>query len=187
MKRVQVLDTPICGLRRIVSLPLGDHRGHLTRIFCTEELKEVGWNTPVAQANITLTQRQGTVRGMHFQYPPHCETKLVRCLHGRVWDVVVDIRRGSPTFLQWHAEVLSAGNFTALLIPQGCAHGFQTLTNDAEMLYFHSAVHEPAHEGGVPALDPHLAISWPLPITEMSDRDRTFPHLSSAFEGIELI
>lgn len=185
MKRLQVVDTPISGLRRIVSLRLGDHRGHLARIFCSQELEEVGWSEPVAQANITLTQRQGTVRGLHFQHPPHAEIKMVRCLRGEVWDVVVDIRRGSPTFLQWHAEVLSADNLMALLIPQGCAHGFQTLTNDAEMMYFHSAAHEPAHEDGLSALDPSLAIPWPLPIIGMSNRDRAFPPMSPDFEGIK--
>ena len=107
---------------------MGDARGFLSRLFCAEELRAAGWTGPIAQINHTHTARKGTVRGMHFQYPPHAEMKLVSCLRGEVWDVAVDIRAGSQTFLRWHAEILSADNGRALLIPQGFAHGFQALT-----------------------------------------------------------
>ena len=186
MNRLEILPTPIAGLHRVVSRQLGDSRGYLARAFCAEELAAAGWPGPVVQANLTFTRQKGTVRGLHFQHPPHAEAKLVRCLRGEIWDVAVDLRKGSPTFLQWHAEVLSPGHMNALLIPRGCAHGFQALTDDVEMLYLHSAAHAPASEGGLSVTDPLLAVDWPLPIGEVSARDRAFPFLSHDFKGIDL-
>jgi dTDP-4-dehydrorhamnose 3,5-epimerase len=186
MSRLDVSDTLISGLKLVRAQRLGDARGHLTRLFCAEELRQAGWSTPIAQVNLTLTRQRGTVRGLHYQHPPDAEIKLVRCLRGEVWDVVVDLRSGSPTFLQWHAEVLSADNLVSLLIPKGCAHGFQALRDDVEMLYMHSAPHVLASEGGVSVSEPRLAIPWPLPITEMSGRDLAFPLLTKSFEGITL-
>jgi len=179
MNRLDVANTPLVGLHRIISRRLGDQRGHLMRVFCQDELRPAGWNHPIAQANVTHTRRKGTVRGLHFQRPPHAEVKLVRCLQGEVWDVVVDLRRDSATFLQWHAERLSEDNATALLIPEGFAHGFQTLTDDVAMLYLHSRPHAPESEGGLHVSDPTLELAWPLPIEQMSDRDRALPFLSS--------
>jgi dTDP-4-dehydrorhamnose 3,5-epimerase len=184
MKRLEVADTPIHGLRRVTSLPLGDHRGYLARVFCADELAEAGWGASVAQINLTHTRQAGTVRGLHFQHPPHAELKLVRCLRGEVWDVVVDLRHDSPTFLRWHAEKLSADNLAALLIPQGCAHGFQALVDGVDMLYLHSAAYAPSHEDGLRATDPRLGIQWPHPITEMSSRDAGFALLTPSFAGI---
>ncbi|AOB31016.1 dTDP-4-dehydrorhamnose 3,5-epimerase [Bordetella sp. H567] len=186
MKRLDSHDTPIPGVRRVVSARLGDARGHLARVFCRDELADAGWTGPVAQANMTLTHARGTVRGLHYQEPPDAEMKLVRCVRGEVWDVVLDLRRGSPTFLRWHAERLSAANLTALLIPEGCAHGFQTLTDDVEMLYLHSAPYAAASERGISATDPRARIAWPLPIASMSERDRAFAPLADNFEGILL-
>jgi dTDP-4-dehydrorhamnose 3,5-epimerase len=186
MSRFGLFRTPIAGLSRLVSRQLGDQRGHLSRVFCAEELTQVGWKGIVAQANLTYTRQKGTVRGLHFQYPPHAEVKMVRCLRGEIWDVAVDLRKDSPTFLKWHAEVLSPDNLSALLIPQGCAHGFQSLTDDVEMLYLHSAAHAPASEGGLSVNDPLLSIEWPLTIGEMSARDRSFPFLPHDFKGISL-
>lgn len=186
MNRLELFYTPIAGLQRVVSRQLGDSRGYLARAFCAEELSAASWLGPVVQANITYTRQKGTVRGLHFQHPPHAEAKLVRCLRGEIWDVVVDLRRDSPTFLKWHAEVLSPGNMSAFLIPQGCAHGFQTLTDDVEMLYLHSEAHAPASEDGLNVSDPMLAIEWPLTLGEMSPRDRSFPFLSHDFKGISL-
>jgi dTDP-4-dehydrorhamnose 3,5-epimerase len=186
MKRLDMHDTPIAGLRRIVSVRLGDARGYLARAFCQDELAQAGWSKPVAQANITLTHARGTVRGLHYQLPPDAEMKLVRCVRGEVWDVAVDLRRGSPTFMRWHAERLSPDNLTALLIPEGCAHGFQALTDDVEMLYLHSASYVPGSERGISATDPRVDIAWPLPIREMSERDRSFPPLPMNFEGVLL-
>lgn len=126
------------------------------------------------------------MRGMHYQHPPHAEMKLVNCLRGAVLDVAVDLRSGSPTFLQWQAEELSAENRRSMLIPEGFAHGFQTLTDDCELLYFHSVTHVPGSEGALSALDPRLDIGWPIEITEMSERDRLHPRLTDQFTGLIL-
>jgi dTDP-4-dehydrorhamnose 3,5-epimerase len=121
---------------------------------------------------------------MHFQYPPHSEMKLVSCLRGEIWDVAVDIRSGSPTFLHWHGLSLSANNCRALMIPEGFAHGFQTLTDDVELLYCHSAAYFAGADGGLNPLDSQLAIVWPLKATEISDRDRLHPLINSSFKGV---
>ena len=128
MNRFRIQSTPLSGLQVITRQMLGDHRGFLSRLFCADELAQAGWTKPIAQINHTYTAKKGTVRGMHFQHPPHAEMKLVSCIRGEVWDVAVDLRANSPTFLHWHAEVLSADNHKALLIPEGFAHGFQTLS-----------------------------------------------------------
>src|SRR5262249_28487398 len=129
---------------------------------------------------------KGTVRGMHFQFAPKAEKKIILCLKGAVCDVAVDLRRDSPTFLGHHTETLSADNRRALLIPEGCAHGFQTLTDDVELIYFHSEYYAPDHEAGVSALDPMLAIRWPEPVSLMSERDRSHPPLTSSHEGLRI-
>jgi dTDP-4-dehydrorhamnose 3,5-epimerase len=177
---------PIDGAWGIQRRALGDSRGFLSRIFCADELAGAGWHRPVAQINHTLTRREGTVRGLHYQRAPHAEMKLVNCLRGEVWDVLVDLRPRSRTFLHWHAERLSAENLFALLIPEGCAHGFQTLTPDVEMLYVHSTPYADEAEAGLDPTDPRLAINWPLPISEMSLRDQSHPPLTDAFDGVEL-
>jgi dTDP-4-dehydrorhamnose 3,5-epimerase len=123
---------------------------------------------------------------MHFQYPPHAETKFISCNKGRVWDVAVDLRLGSPTFLQWHAEELSSQNRRMLIIPEGCAHGFQALDPDSELLYFHTNFYTPESEGGVLYDDPQLGITWPLPITNLSTRDQEYPLISKDFNGIRI-
>jgi dTDP-4-dehydrorhamnose 3,5-epimerase len=186
MTSLTILDTPINGLKVVERAPRGDSRGSLTRLFCAEELSAAHWHKPVAQINQTLTQKKGLIRGMHFQHPPHVEMKLVTCLHGSIWDVAVDLRAGSPTFLKWHAEELSATNHRALLIPEGFAHGFQTLTNDCELIYLHSAPYTPAAEAGIHSQDPMLAISWPLPVTELSARDANHTILDYQFNGVSL-
>ena len=119
---------------RVQRQPLQDARGLFERMFCADELAAAGWTQPIAQINHSVTRQRGSVRGLHYQRPPHAEMKLVSCLRGEVWDVAVDLRAGSPTFLQWHAEHLSPSNACALLIPPGFAHGFQALTDDAELL-----------------------------------------------------
>lgn len=184
MSRFTVTDLPLAGLKLVERQNLGDSRGFLSRMFCAEELASAGWAKPIAQINLTMTARKGTVRGMHFQHPPHAEMKLVNCLRGAVFDVAVDLRRDSPTFLKWHAQELSAENRRSLLIPEGFAHGFQALTEDCELLYFHSMPYASGSEGALNALDPALDIPWPLEITEMSDRDRGHPYLTSQFTGL---
>lgn len=184
MSRFTITSLPLPGLKLVRRQLVGDSRGWLTRLFCADELHDAGWDRPISQINHTRTAERGAVRGLHFQYPPHAELKLVSCISGEVWDVAVDLRAGSPTFLQWHAERLSAADATALLIPEGFAHGFQTLTADAELLYCHSAPYAPAAEGGVHPLDPALGISWPLPVVALSPRDTGHAPLTESFAGI---
>lgn len=184
--RFDIADTPLDGLRLLRRRPIGDQRGYLERLFCADELAGLAPDIAIAQINHTHTASRGTVRGMHFQYPPHAETKFVTCLRGEVFDVAVDLRRDSPTFLHWHGERLSGTNHCTLVIPQGFAHGFQTLTDDCEMLYFHSTVYQPEAEGGLQPQDPRLAIDWPLAITGLSGRDMSHPLLDDAFTGIAL-
>jgi dTDP-4-dehydrorhamnose 3,5-epimerase len=174
------------GLMRVDRKPLGDSRGYLERLFCEDELRPLFENRVIRQINRTLTKTRGTVRGMHFQHPPHAEAKLVSCLRGRVFDVAVDLRRGSPTFLQWHSEILDDENHRALFIPEGFAHGFQTLSEHCEMLYMHTAVYDPDSEGAINALDPVLAIVWPETIQDRSPRDTNHPMLAADYPGIDL-
>ncbi len=186
MNRFKLMRTPIAGVVRVDRHRLIDARGFFSRLFCSDELAEAGLGFAVAQINHTLTHRQGAARGLHFQHPPHAEVKLVSCLRGAVFDVAVDVRVGSQTFLQWHAEVLSAENARSLLIPQGCAHGFQALTDDCELVYLHSHRYEPSAEGALNLLDPRLSIPWPEPLTELSDRDRGHSLLGAEYQGIEV-
>ena len=179
-----LLETPLKGLTLVQRKPIGDSRGYLERLFCQTDLAEVLKGKTIVQINQTLTQNTGTVRGMHFQHPPHAETKFVVCLRGEVFDVAVDVRAGSPTFLHWHAEILSATNHRTFVIPEGFAHGFQTLTDDCEMLYFHTSAYQASAETALNAADPRLAIQWPLPITEQSERDRAHPMIKPHFRGI---
>ena len=186
MNRLAITDLPLAGLKRIERQRLSDARGFLSRLFCAEELGDAGWNKPVAQINHSYTATRGTVRGLHFQHTLHADMKLVSCLHGEVWDVAVDIRAGSKTFLQWHAERLSADNGYALLIPKGFAHGFQALSDGAELVYCHSAAYNRDAEGTINPLDPRLAIAWPLQIAELSPRDSEQPMLDAGFTGVAL-
>lgn len=182
--RFDILDTPIQGLSLLQRKPIGDDRGYLERMFCSEELQSLIPEKNIIQINHTLTAKRGTVRGMHFQHPPHAEIKFVSCLRGEVFDVAVDLRRGSATFLHWHAEILSADNHKTLVIPEGFAHGFQTLTKDCEMLYLHTTAYRAEAEGGLNARDPRLAIQWLLPIAEQSARDSAHPLVSEDFSGV---
>ena len=176
--------TPLAGLAVVQRRVREDSRGFFSRLYCANELSAAGFALPVAQINHTRTVRRGAVRGLHFQRPPHAEDKFVSCLRGEVFDVAVDLRRDSPTFLRWHAEVLSADNRISLMIPQGFAHGFQALADDCELLYLHSRAYEPEAEGALHVSDPALAIDWPLPIAEMSDRDARHVPITPAFRGI---
>lgn len=184
MSRFTCTQLPLPGLVRVQRQPHADARGMFERLFCSEDLALVGWVTPVAQINRSVTQQRGTVRGLHFQHPPHAEMKLVSCLRGEVWDVAVDLRPDSPTFLCWHAEVLSPDNAGAILIPPGFAHGFQTLGDQVELLYLHSQAYAPEFEAGLNPLDPRLAVDWPLPVVGLSQRDRDQALLTEDFEGV---
>lgn len=162
-----------------------DERGYLERLYDADVLGGLLGQRMVMQINRTFTHERGTVRGMHYQLSPHAECKLVSCLHGSVFDVAVDLRRSSPTFLSWHASVLSAENAQSLLVPEGFAHGFQTLSENCEMLYLHTGTYQPAHERGLHPEDRRVGIDWPHPVTGLSPRDAAHPWLTDAFEGIE--
>jgi dTDP-4-dehydrorhamnose 3,5-epimerase len=183
-RRFTVSDTPLAGLKRVERQRLGDERGFLTRLYDDEELAAAGFDRPIRQINQTLTRRRGSVRGLHFQHAPHAEDKFVSVLAGEVFDVAVDLRRGSPTFLHWHAERLSAQNGRSLFIPRGFAHGFQTLVDDCVLVYLHTERYEPVAEDAVNAFDPMVGINWPLDPTDLSTRDRAHPPLSDDFAGI---
>lgn len=185
MSRLAITELALPGLHAIERTPIGDQRGSLTRLFCANELADAGWNLPIVQINHTQTSHKGTIRGLHFQRPPYAEMKLVTCTRGRVWDVAVDLRRASKTFLQWQAKELSAENNQALLIPQGYAHGFQALTDDVELIYMHTMFYHPDAESGLNPFDPALAIEWPLSVTNVSARDEGFSMVDSTFVGVD--
>jgi dTDP-4-dehydrorhamnose 3,5-epimerase len=182
--RFDIIEIPLAGPKLIVRRRIGDQRGYLERLFCADELQPLIPGKGIVQINRTYTAKIGTVRGLHFQYPPHAETKIVSCLRGEVFDVAVDLRLSSRTFLQWHAEILSADNRRSLLIPEGFAHGFQSLTADCELLYFHTAAYQPLAEGGLNAQDRRINILWPAAVTELSLRDAAHPAVTEDFVGV---
>jgi dTDP-4-dehydrorhamnose 3,5-epimerase len=163
---------------------LEDERGWFARTFCKEEFKKIGHEGEWVQLNHSFTKQKGTIRGMHYQMPPFAEIKLVRCIAGAVFDVIVDIRKDSPTFLQWVGVELSAKNRKMIYIPEGFAHGFQAMENDTELIYHHSAFYKPNVEGGLKYDDPKLNIHWPLVALNISERDRNYTLLTNNFIGI---
>lgn len=184
--RFLVSNTSIPDLKVIRRIAVSDKRGYLTRIFCIEELQTLIQDRNIEQINHTYTAKRGTVRGFHFQYPPHAEIKMVTCIKGEVFDVAVDVRNSKPSYLEHHSEILSAKNQKILLIPEGFAHGFQALTDDCELLYLHTSTYHSNSEGALNVRDPFLSISWPLIITEISDRDSLHPMIEEGFLGMKL-
>ena len=187
MTRLSVTSLQLDGLKLIERDSFEDLRGSFSRMFCSNELMSVGWSVPIAQINHSYTASKGSVRGMHFQVPPYSEVKLVTCISGEILDIVIDIREGSDTFLNYHAEVLTAKNGRALLIPEGFAHGFQTLSNNVDLIYCHSKHYQSDAEAGINPNDPLINIDWPLPISQISDRDKSRARLSSAFKGFNFV
>lgn len=178
MNRLSIKKLNIDGLYLLKRIAIGDNRGFLSRMWCSKEMQETGWTQKIAQINHTYNQQRGTVRGLHFQKKPFEEKKLVSCIKGAIWDVAVDIRPSSPTYLHWHSEELSEKNMKALMIPEGFAHGYQTLTDDVELLYCHSEFFNDKSEGGLNPKDPKLSIDWPIEITNISNRDSNHPLIS---------
>jgi dTDP-4-dehydrorhamnose 3,5-epimerase len=183
---VNIIPTPLGGVFVVETRTLSDSRGAFTRLFCAQSLADLMGSRQIVQINHSRTSRAGAVRGMHFQRPPHAEMKLVRCIRGRVWDVVVDLRADSPTFMQSHAQELDMASARMLVIPEGCAHGFQALEPDSELIYLHTAFYTPSAEGGLRHDDPALAIRWPLEPIDLSERDRSHPQLPDDFAGIQV-
>lgn len=178
--------TPMTGLTLIETTRVEDERGQFSRVFCEAECAAIRAGLHWTQINISRTYHKGSVRGMHFQYPPATEVKLIRCLRGRVFDVVVDLRVDSPTFLRWHGVELEEDGATQLFIPKGFAHGFQALTDNAQLLYLHTAAWDREKEGGLRHDDPDIAIAWPLSVTRISAKDRQWPLVQdSKFAGIQ--
>jgi len=180
---VKLHPTPLAGMHEIELTPTGDARGRFTRLFCEREFADIRPGLHFTQVNFSETRGRGIVRGLHYQTPPAMEAKLIRCLRGRVFDVAVDLRAGSPTFLHWHAMELGGDNDRAVFIPEGFAHGFQTLSDEADLLYMHTAPWTPECEAGIRHDDPRLAIAWPLPATGLSTRDLGYAHIGDGFEG----
>ena len=184
---MKIADTPLTDLQVVESSPHRDDRGVFTRVFCARDLQSLLGDRHIAQINHSKIANAGSVRGMHFQRPPHAEMKMIRCLRGRVWDVAVDLRSGSPTFLHWHAVELAADDAQMVVIPEGFAHGFQALEPDSELLYLHTDFYNPPSEGGLRYDDPRLAITWPLPPQDLSPRDLAHPRLDREFTGLQVV
>lgn len=182
--RFTPVETGLAGPVLLERRRFSDDRGYLSRLFDPADLADFGWDGPVAQVNETGTLRAGIVRGLHYQNPPHAELKLVTCTAGRILDIAVDVRAGSPTFLRHVAVELSAENGRSFLIPRGFAHGFQALTDDVRMVYVHSASHHPEAEAGLHPQDPALAIAWPLQPHGLSPRDLAHPMIGPEFRGV---
>jgi dTDP-4-dehydrorhamnose 3,5-epimerase len=181
---MNISSSPLDGLKIIQTTARIDERGSFERIFCTSELESVIGPRNIAQINHTITVEIGTVRGIHFQHSPHAEMKLIRCIKGRVWDVAVDLRKNSPTFLQWYGCELSSDNKKMIVIPEGFGHGFQSLEPDSELLYLHTAHFTPSAEGGLRFNDPRLSIAWPLEVSKISERDSEHAFINDNFHGI---
>lgn len=155
-----------------------DARGFFARAFCQREMQEHGLNPVIAQANIAFNKRKGTLRGMHFQFPPAAETKLVRCTRGAILDIIVDLRPESSTYLQHVAVELAADNHRALYVPERFAHGYQTLEDATETSYQVGEFYTPGVEGGLHHADPRLGLRWPLPVSVISDKDAAWQPLA---------
>ena len=177
--------TPLKGSYIIELLPIGDSRGWFARTFSKDVFeKEIGHTKDWVQMNHSFTSVKGTIRGMHYQLSPFSEIKLVRCIAGEVFDVIVDLRKNSSTYLQWYGTVLSAENKKMMYIPEGFAHGFQTLSQNAELIYQHSEFYNPQAESGIKYNDPVVNIQWPLEATEISERDKNHPLINSTFKAL---
>jgi dTDP-4-dehydrorhamnose 3,5-epimerase len=183
---MELQPTALAGVFVAQTRVQNDHRGAFARLFCDLDLEAALGARAIRQINRSRTSAVGALRGLHYQHAPHAEMKLVRCLKGRVWDVAVDLRRDSPTFLQHHAQELSEANALMLVVPEGCAHGFQVLEPESELLYLHTARYTPVAEGGVRWDDPALQIPWPLPVVDLSARDQQHPLLPASFSGLLL-
>ena len=182
---MKIKSLPIEGAFEVNLVDFNDSRGSFKRLFCSKELDNLISSKQIVQINASETFQRGSIRGMHFQNPPKSEIKLIQCIQGSVFDVMIDLRKSSKTFLQWHAVELSNQKNNMIVIPEGCAHGFQTLSENSKLLYFHTEFYSQEHESGVRYNDPLIAINWPIDIGSVSERDRNHHLLSDNFKGIE--
>ncbi len=176
--------TSLSGSFVIDLQPIEDERGWFARTYCKNEFSKIGHKKEWVQLNHSFTKQIGTIRGMHFQLAPFREIKLVRCIAGAVFDVIIDLRNTSPTYLQYFGVELSASNKKMIYIPEGFAHGFQALTINCELIYHHSQFYTPGVEGGIKFNDPSIAIQWPLPVNNISERDNTHSLIDINFKGL---
>jgi dTDP-4-dehydrorhamnose 3,5-epimerase len=184
---MKLFRTPLNGVAVATTESHIDTRGSFSRFFCEADLSAALAGRRIVQVNHSLTAQRGTIRGLHYQRPPFAEMKLIRCIRGAAWDVVVDLRAGSPTFLHWHAAELTPGNGMMMILPEGCAHGFQALSADCELLYLHTAPYKAAAETGVAWNDARIGIAWPLPLPAdggLSQRDRLLQRVAADFAGV---
>ena len=179
-------ETPLRGAYLIEPEPYTDDRGLFARTFCKNEFARLNHKKEFVQFNHSRTLKKGTIRGMHYQLPPYSEIKLIRCIRGRVFDAIIDIRKDSATFLQHFTVELSEQNMLSLYIPEGFAHGFQTLEDNTELIYHHTAYYVPGHEAGIRYNDPLVGINWPLPVSEITEKDMTHEFLDNSFKGISI-
>lgn len=179
------IQTPLKGAYLVELKPFTDDRGWFSRTFCKNEFKLINHEKEFVQFNHSVTDLKGTIRGMHYQLPPFSEIKLIRCIRGKVFDVIIDIRQGSPTFLEHYSVELSEENKFSLYIPEGFAHGFQTLENNSQLIYHHTSFYQPGFEGGIRYSDPSVGIHWPLQVTRISEKDSNYEFLNN-FNGIKL-
>lgn len=177
--------TPLDGSYTIEIEKRGDDRGFFARLFCEREFAQHGLEARFVQINNSLSAKRGTLRGLHYQLPPAAEVKVVRCVRGALWDVILDLRAGSPTFGKWFGSELSADNRRMMYVPRGFAHGFITLTDDAEAIYLVSDFYSPDNERGVRFDDPGHEIAWPINPAEVSEKDRKWPDLNAEFHGFD--
>lgn len=183
---MNIQTTEIAGVNVITSDIFEDMRGRFFRMFCRNELAEVIGNREIVQMNFSRTREVGMIRGLHYQSKPYAEMKMIRCLSGKVFDVAVDLRKGSKTFLRWHGEILTPESTKMLIVPEGCAHGFQALEPESELIYLHTAAYSSDHEGGIRYDDEKISVDWPLPCAGVSDRDKALPRIDESFSGIEI-
>ena len=183
---MEFIASDIAGLFIISLKKIEDERGLFARTYCKDEFKKIGFDKEFVQFNHSLNKLKGTIRGMHFQQMPFAETKLIRCVQGAVYDVAVDCRQGSPTFLKSFGIEISEQNMLSLLIPEGFAHGFQTLHNNTSLIYHHTAYYTPGADSGIRFDDPALNIPWKLPAINVSDKDKSYPLIDKNFKGISI-
>lgn len=183
---MKLFETDIAGVWISQANVHSDHRGTFHRLFCAHEEQQVIGSRRIVQINLSVTHSVGAIRGLHYQKPPMAEMKIVRCLRGRVFDVAVDLRKNSSTFLNWTAVELTPDNRRSFIVADGCAHGFQVLEKNSEVLYLHTAFYSPPDEGAVRFDEPRVGITWPLPPLDLSARDSKHPVLDADFQGLEL-
>lgn len=179
--------TPLQGAYVITPTPIEDERGRFARVFCKNEFSKINHHKEFVQFNHSVNKIKGTLRGMHFQKKPFSEIKLIRCIKGSVYDVIVDLRRESNTYLKWFGETISAANMKMMYVPEGFAHGFQTLEEQSELLYHHTNYYIPGSEGGINYADKTINIKWPFPVELVSDKDKKLPFINPATNELPIL